>query len=156
MPIDKDYPAVATMQSSPLNIPSEVTAAIQRGNKLEAIKLLRNATGLGLKEAKDIVDRIGDKEPFFLAPKASQPEDTARITSALEHGDKLEAIRLYREQNGVGLNEAKDAIDALVNGRRTESSPLAPGEVKRSGGAAWIVIALFACAIAAYLLSKFG
>lgn len=36
----------------------EVAEALARGNKIEAIKLLREATGLGLKESKDAVDRM--------------------------------------------------------------------------------------------------
>ena len=34
-----------------------IRAAIKAGRKVEAIKLVREATGLGLKEAKDLVDR---------------------------------------------------------------------------------------------------
>ena len=37
-------------------LPPEVLNALQRGNKIKAIKLLRQSTGLGLKEAKDLVD----------------------------------------------------------------------------------------------------
>lgn len=35
-----------------------VQAALAAGNKIEAIKLLREATGLGLAEAKDAVERM--------------------------------------------------------------------------------------------------
>ena len=35
----------------------EIRAAIAKGRKVEAVKLVRERTGLGLKEAKDIVDR---------------------------------------------------------------------------------------------------
>jgi len=35
----------------------QAIAALQLGNKIEAIKLVREATGLGLKEAKDLVER---------------------------------------------------------------------------------------------------
>lgn len=35
----------------------EIRAAIARGRKVEAIKLVRERTGLGLREAKDLVDR---------------------------------------------------------------------------------------------------
>ena len=38
------------------HMPAPVLHAMQRGNKIEAIKLLREATGMGLKEAKDTVD----------------------------------------------------------------------------------------------------
>ena len=35
------------------------------------------------------------------------------IRAALLLGDKVKAIRLYREHYGVGLKEAQDAIDAM-------------------------------------------
>jgi len=36
---------------------SEIRAALERGDKIAAIKLVRERTGLGLKEAKDLVER---------------------------------------------------------------------------------------------------
>ena len=38
------------------DLPPEVVAAIKGGHKIEAIKLLRGATGLGLANAKVLVD----------------------------------------------------------------------------------------------------
>ncbi|MDP3858152.1 MAG: ribosomal protein L7/L12 [Stagnimonas sp.] len=37
---------------------AEMSAALQRGDKIGAIKALREVTGLGLKEAKDLVEVI--------------------------------------------------------------------------------------------------
>ena len=37
-------------------LPAEATTALQRGNKIAAIKVVRVAHGLGLKEAKDLVE----------------------------------------------------------------------------------------------------
>jgi ribosomal protein L7/L12 len=37
----------------------EVMALVRAGNKIEAIKLFREATGCGLAEAKEAVDRLG-------------------------------------------------------------------------------------------------
>ena len=37
-------------------LPQEVLIALERGNKIEAIKLYREATGAGLAEAKDAVE----------------------------------------------------------------------------------------------------
>jgi hypothetical protein len=39
-------------------IDAEVRAALAAGNKIEAIKLVRAATGLGLAEAKEMVERM--------------------------------------------------------------------------------------------------
>jgi ribosomal protein L7/L12 len=38
--------------------PAEVMALIQSGKKIEAIKVIREMTGLGLKEAKDLADKM--------------------------------------------------------------------------------------------------
>jgi ribosomal protein L7/L12 len=40
------------------NLSREVTEALQRGDKIQAIKHYREATGVGLKEAKDFVEEI--------------------------------------------------------------------------------------------------
>jgi ribosomal protein L7/L12 len=39
--------------------------------------------------------------------------DDPRIVEAVGKGNKIEAIKLYRELTGVGLAEAKSAIDSL-------------------------------------------
>jgi ribosomal protein L7/L12 len=40
------------------DVPAPVVAALQRGEKVEAIKQYRIATGVGLKEAKDRVEDV--------------------------------------------------------------------------------------------------
>ena len=47
------------MAESDQDLPAQVLAALERGQKIEAIKLLRELRGLGLKEAKDIVEGCG-------------------------------------------------------------------------------------------------
>ena len=44
-------------QAKELN--DQVQHLVAQGNKIDAIKLIRERTGLGLKEAKDLVDRLG-------------------------------------------------------------------------------------------------
>jgi hypothetical protein len=43
------------------------------------------------------------------------------VKSAVDAGHKIEAIKIYREENGVGLKEAKHAIDHLARQRRSNS-----------------------------------
>lgn len=40
------------------NLPRAVVAALQDGRKIEAIKCYREATGVGLKEAKDVIEEV--------------------------------------------------------------------------------------------------
>jgi ribosomal protein L7/L12 len=40
------------------NLPAPVINALQKGNKIQAIKFYREATGAGLKEAKDLIEEV--------------------------------------------------------------------------------------------------
>lgn len=46
----------------------------------------------------------------------------SRIRSLLAEGRKIEAISLYREQTGLGLNQAKEAVEALESGGKLPDS----------------------------------
>jgi ribosomal protein L7/L12 len=46
-----------------VDLPVEALAALQAGNKIEAIKLVRAARSLDLKDAKDLVDRYVAAQP---------------------------------------------------------------------------------------------
>ena len=45
------------------------------------------------------------------ATPTAEPGLAPEIQDALRRGNKIEAIKIYREMTGVGLAEAKDAID---------------------------------------------
>ncbi|MFN0184336.1 MAG: ribosomal protein L7/L12, partial [Aquabacterium sp.] len=53
-----------------LNIPPDAIELLHRGNKIEAIKRIREHTGLGLKEAKDLADAYEGQERGFSAAAA--------------------------------------------------------------------------------------
>jgi ribosomal protein L7/L12 len=108
--------------NKPVNtLPDQVIEAIKRGNKIEAIKHLRGATGMGLKAAKDVVDAYQDGAgDLDLATQLSRSTDLpqsadvqAELLQALQDGDKLRSIKLLREQTGLGLKAAKDIVDAM-------------------------------------------
>jgi len=94
----------------------DIKAEIAAGNKITAIKLYRDATGAGLAEAKEAIELIAAGKPPKAEGRAPQPDDAALqgITAAISAGSLIEAIRLYRAATGVGLKEAKDAVDALA------------------------------------------
>jgi ribosomal protein L7/L12 len=136
------------MPSPDTPLPANVLEAIQQGNTIEAIKRLRLATGLGLKEAKDVIDRHLAGSPVQLKRETRPTSVPAAVTEALNRGNKIEAIRLMREATSLGLKEAKDAVEA--HGLSPTSQALAPGEVPRSNPVVWVVIALVAVALMAY------
>lgn len=51
------------MNKFPKEMPREVIAALECGRKIEAIKLLQESRGLGLKEAKEAVERYVREHP---------------------------------------------------------------------------------------------
>jgi len=102
---------------------SGVQEQLRAGKKIEAIKLYREQTGVGLREAKEAVEAIERGEtPALPSPQlpATSPNpygiDLAAITALVRQGNKIGAIKLYREQTGIGLKEAKDAVEALERG----------------------------------------
>jgi hypothetical protein len=109
----------------PDSIPPEtvvaVRLAIAGGNKIEAIKILRAAVPeLGLAEAKAAVEQIergGGSGAVPLPPSVPAVGVPPGVSEALAAGNKIEAIKLYREAARVGLKEAKDAVEAIERQR---------------------------------------
>ena len=120
-----------------------IIAALQAGNKIEAIKLCREATGLGLAEAKDFVERleISPETPLTSAPESGALSPVADLLFA---GQKIQAIKLYREQvqPGAGLAEAKQAVERLEAGLRAQHPEKFTAAAQKSGCAT--VLAVFA------------
>ena len=50
------------------DLPPQVMHALKSGRKVEAIKLLRKARGIGLAEAKDVVDSVALAQPHANRP----------------------------------------------------------------------------------------
>jgi hypothetical protein len=46
-----------------VDVPAAAAEHLRKGRKIEAIKAVRQATGLGLKEAKDAVEAFIDRSP---------------------------------------------------------------------------------------------
>ncbi|MBI1891014.1 MAG: ribosomal protein L7/L12 [Burkholderiales bacterium] len=151
--------------STPFNsLPPDVVDAIQRNNLIEAIKLLRKSTGLGLKEAKDLIDAHQQGKPLPNANVRTAGGLPANVMEALQRGDKIGAIKLLRQQTGLELKDAKDAVEGSSSGFPSGSAPdslptsngLAPGEVPRSGKAFPWVAVLIGIALVGYYLLKRG
>jgi ribosomal protein L7/L12 len=62
------------------NIPSQAIAELQQGRKIEAIRIVRAAQSLGLKEAKEIVEAYVETKPALkLALEAKNKEAKATL-----------------------------------------------------------------------------
>jgi len=133
------------------HLPDDVRAALNRGDKIAAIRLLRERMGIGLAEAKAAVDAGEVASPQHAAPSTDQlPRE---VMEALDAGRKIEAIKLLREATGLGLKEAKLRVDAAT----TQRGPaLASGEVPRSrfGSGFLLVIVAIVLAVLGWLLLR--
>ncbi len=60
------------------DLPTAALSALQRGSKIEAIKHVREARGIGLKEAKDVVEQYMDANPQVKQRMAAANAESAR------------------------------------------------------------------------------
>jgi ribosomal protein L7/L12 len=80
-------------------------------NKIERIRAHRKETGVGLKEALLAIEAQDRGQPLpEPAPASPLAPD---IHALVQRGQVIDAIKLYREQTGASLVEAKQAIDRL-------------------------------------------
>lgn len=94
-----------------MHIDDDILTLVAQGDYLDAARLLQSRRGITLDEAAAEIDRLrGDITP--LDPGSTADPITPEIAAAVRSGRKIEAIKLYREAHGVGLKEAKDAVDA--------------------------------------------
>jgi ribosomal protein L7/L12 len=100
--------------ADPKQLPPEVVAALKRGDKLGALKLMLPQAKAGGTVQKTILQALEQ------ATEAGQANIKVRthvklppeVVNALKRGDKIEAIKMLRAARGIGLAEAKGAIEA--------------------------------------------
>lgn len=69
----------------------------------------------------ELYKRVGQEQPVgfdtqygFSEPASVAATDDPRLLELLQAGKTIQAIKLYRELTGVGLAEAKDAVERLA------------------------------------------
>ena len=106
---------VAAPPSGNVELANRVKRLLADSQKIEAIKVLREATGAGLAEAKQAVEAI---ERGDIIKSAGLGEDFENeLLALLQSGEKIEAIKRYRAQNACSLKAAKDFVEALAEQR---------------------------------------
>ncbi len=105
----------------PDSLEGQILLLMQQNQKIAAIKLYRQETGFGLKEAKDAVEALAAGQP--IARRSGESVETngvdpnsleGQVLALMRDQKKIWAIKLYREHTGVGLKQAKDAVEALA------------------------------------------
>ena len=90
-------------------------AALAAGKMLEAIRIVREDSGLGLRGAKELVEAhaAGRAESRSTQDAASTDLPLAAI-AFLEQGQMIAAVRAARAHSGIGLKDAKDRVDRYL------------------------------------------
>lgn len=129
-------PSMAAPPQTSTSDALEIDKCILRGQKISAIDLYRKQHGVDLRTARDAVDarekllRDHSIELYHPSPTASTPGEADQIDQCILRGEKIMAIKLYREKHNVGLKEAKDAVDA----RETVLRASSPEQFQRPSG----------------------
>lgn len=103
---------------------AKVINLIHQGNKLEAIKLVKDTTNLGLKESKDYVDAIESmpKKPLSIHSELHNeniesvnhaPNLDAEVIKLIKSNQMIHAVKLVLENTNLGLKGSKEYVDAL-------------------------------------------
>lgn len=109
-PLRTAFPSLQASQKA------EVEALIRKNERLKAIRLVRKYTGLGLKEAKNLIESLAVKD--FSSSQATSisginPDLIWQLKQLILKNQRIEAIKLLRQQSGLGLKEAKEYIARL-------------------------------------------
>ncbi|MFK3677762.1 ribosomal protein L7/L12 [Microbacterium sp. NPDC090218] len=133
--------ATTTVSGLTSDVVAEIDRLVAAGQKIHAIKLYRERSGVGLKEAKDRIDHwsVSTTAPHLAAvsnatavhssitPTALTPSSVraslpAGVASDIDRlvagGEKIVAIKALRQHTGLGLKESKDLIEAWRTGGR--------------------------------------
>jgi ribosomal protein L7/L12 len=127
--------ALSTVSGLTPTVIAEIDRLVAAGQKINAIKVLRDHSDLGLKDAKDRIDHwsVSTTAPHLAAvsnagaayssitPAAATPSSVraalpasvvAEIDRLVAVDQPIVAIKLVREHTGLGLKESKNVIDA--------------------------------------------
>lgn len=96
-----------------------VADALAQGDRILAIKRYREERDAGLGAGARAIDALLAevvKKPLIAA--GASPA----VANALAHGNRFHAIKLYRQEQHVGLRDAAEAIDRLVRSGGTSGT----------------------------------
>lgn len=108
------------------SLAQQISAMAREGRRIDAIKALNEASGIGLQAAKQTLEA---DDSVAGVERALRGEPTPRVTVAASAevrrlaaaGQTLAAIKQLRKETGLGLKDARDEVDKLP---RPPSRPL--------------------------------
>lgn len=82
---------------------------LREGRKIEAIKYFKEEMNCSLADSKKYIDEL-EIQNNPAKPGIIKEDDVLELLKA---GEKLQAIKVYKEQSGCGLKEAKEYVEGL-------------------------------------------
>ncbi len=114
-----DGGATSTAPSpTPTTLPPLAQEAFNAGNKVQAIKLVREAYGISPEEAKALVENATVTpvtQPSQPTPVPASKELPPLAQEALAEGNKTRAVKLVRDAYRISLKEAKDLVEEAAS-----------------------------------------
>ena len=123
---------VDEFKNEPPSLVKDLKIVIRKKHKIEALKLIRTVTGIGLKEAKDFYESFLESDLSIESVRGKFPLIAEKFTGStgegeeylkdpayylreieilIREGKKIQAIKRAREFTGAGLKNAKDFVD---------------------------------------------
>jgi ribosomal protein L7/L12 len=131
----------------------EILRQVEAGKKIDAIKSLRDATGMGLADAKNLVEALaagGERTTDGVATDSSRSGALpAKVQGLLHEGQKLDAIKALRSERGLGLKEARIQVEAYL-----EKHPELAYSTSSGSGKFVTVAVVIVLAIAGWVISQ--
>jgi ribosomal protein L7/L12 len=85
---------------------------LERGDKVLAIKRMRELTGVSLREARELVEAGNAGSALTRSTTGQMP---SAAIAALGRGNRIEAMTLVRHAEGLGMKDAKDFVEAFLS-----------------------------------------
>jgi outer membrane protein assembly factor BamB/ribosomal protein L7/L12 len=158
--------------AGPVGAMADIQRLAAAGNLPAAIERYRQAYGVDEQEARAVVETLqGGRQATASAPGMRPPEELTRaledVQRLLKAGDKIGAIKVYREYFDVGLERAKYAVEQIEAGQTFQpetgfqalnrpmqvSQPIRRSG-SRAGGIIITVILLFVAVLVAFILFR--
>ncbi|MBR8741572.1 ribosomal protein L7/L12 [Nocardiopsis sp. MG754419] len=91
---------------------NEALALLRDGRKVEAIKVVRMRTGMGLVEAKNLVEDMEAGRPVPFAPDPGNSL-ADRVRELLDQDRRPEAVTMVARETGMTDDESARFVDSL-------------------------------------------
>ncbi len=89
-------------------------------------------------------------------PQPLSDEQISNLSNYIFRGEKIQAIKVYRDMTGLGLKEAKDAVEELERSFRASDPGRFTASPQGKGCLGVVVAGLLCSGLVIYALEKWG